>query len=393
MHFVHVPTPGDHYSPATGSAVMTVIHGMTVPHIAAGGFAAVLVSRGTTDGYPPYAAGETREIDLPVALPGAAQKAFDAAMGRICSRRPCHAALYRAVPAALGSQFDGTLLIHNAPAAIPFLRKKLPHAAIALYAHNRLFNTYSPREVRHIINHADAICCVSNFIARDIAARAGEDSSKLKVVLNGVDTAAFAPNRSPSLSHSPSQIPTILFLGRIQPTKGPDLLLKAAAQLPQSLPFKLRIVGSTNFNANDALTPYEQGLRHLAAPLKDKVEFHPFVPREKVAAEYQSADIFVAPSNWDEPFGLTIAEALACGTASILSNRGGIPEVAADAAIYFSPPDITELAEQLRKLLGDQALREAFAAKARARGEFLAWPRRYESLLESLGLPLNHSAV
>jgi glycosyltransferase involved in cell wall biosynthesis len=362
---------------------MTVIHGMTEPHVAAGHRATILVSRGTTDGYPPYAAGETREIDLPITLPGTAQKAFDAAMGRICSRRPCHAGLYKTVPEALGSQFEGTVLLHNAPAAIPLLRKKLPHAAIALYAHNQLFNTYSPREIRHIISHADAILCVSNFIANDIAQRAGEDSPKLRVVLNGVDTTAFSPSQ---ISNLKSQIPTVLFLGRIQPTKGPDLLLKAAAQLPPNLQFKLRIVGSTNFNPNDPLTPYEQELRTLAAPLKDKVEFHPFVPREKVAAEYQNADIFIAPSNWDEPFGLTIAEALACGIPSILSNRGGIAEVAADAALYFTPPNTHQLAQQLQKLLEDQTLRQDLATRARTRAEFLAWPKRYESLLEALSL-------
>ena len=383
MHFVHLPTPGDHYSPATGSAVMTVIHGLTAPHIARGLPATILVSRGTMAGYPPYAEGETREMDLPTTLPSRPQKALDAALGRLCNTRPCNAGLYKRVPGELGTDFDGTLFVHNAPAAIPLLRSKLPNATIVLYAHNQLFNTYSAREIRHVVGHADMVACVSDFIARDIAARAGMQSPKLKTVLNGVDTTRFVPRATASRNAEP----VVLFLGRVLPEKGADLLMKAAAMLhDKASPFRLRIVGSSNFNASDPLTPYEYELRRIAEPFKDRVDFVPFVPRDQVIGQYQQADIFVAPSNWDEPFGLTIAEALACGMPCVLSNRGGIPEVAGDAALYFTPPSAASLAKQLSLVLDDPRLRGALATKARARAQFLAWPNRYQSLLAALNL-------
>ncbi len=378
LHFVHVPTPGDHYSPATGSAVMTVIHGMTVPHVAAGHAATILVSRGTKENYPPYPAGETREIDLPIALPGKVRKIFDAAWGRLFAARPNAAGQYQAVAAALGDSFDGTLFLHNAPAAIPLLRKRLPHACLALYAHNQLFNTYGAREIRRVIDCADAILCVSHFIANDIAIRAGVKSEKLKTILNGVDTGTFTPNPSP-LTSIPSS-PTILFLGRVLPNKGPHLLLQAAAKIAASSPFSIRIIGSTNFNANDPLSAYERYLRELAKPISDRVAFVPFIPRSQIVAQFHQAHIYVVPSDWDDPCPLTVLEGLACGMPMVVSSRGGIPEEAKDAALYFAPPDVDQFATHLASLINDAALRAELSLRARQRAEQLAWPAVYQTL-------------
>jgi glycosyltransferase involved in cell wall biosynthesis len=383
LHLVHVPTPGDHYSAGTGSAVMTVIHGLSLAHAAAGGQSTILGSRGTVEGYPPYAAGETREIDLPARLPSRPRKLVDAALGRTILTRPFAGSLYAGISDALGRQFDGSLLLHNAPAAIPMLRKKLPHALVALYAHNQLFNTYSPREIRNVIHYADLVLCVSDFIARDITSRAGMASPKVKVVPNGVDTDMFspAPPGEGTADGARPAVPTILFLGRILESKGPDLLLKAAAAIAKpERPFKIRIVGSQNFDPAAPLTPYERELRRLADSLKDRIEFHPCVPRRRVPDEYRNCSIFAAPSNWDEPFGLTIAEALSCGVPSIVSDRGGIPEVAGDAALYFSPPDTRQFSQRLVEFLDDPDLRKRYAGKARARALELAWPVQYAKL-------------
>ncbi|HVS70141.1 MAG TPA: glycosyltransferase family 4 protein, partial [Phycisphaerae bacterium] len=271
------------------------------------------------------------------------------------------------------------------PAPIPLLRKKLPHARLVLYAHNQLFNTYTPREIRHILAHADAILCVSNFLAKDLTTRARITSPKIKIVHNAVDTDLFTPAPSP-----PTGIPTILFLGRMLPEKGPDLLLKAAAQIanPQR-PFTLRLVGSQNFNANDPLSPYEQSLRSLAAhpALAGRTEFLPFTPRQKLPDLYHSASLFVVPSNWDEPFGLTVAEALASGLPTIASNRGGIPEAAENAALYFSPPNTDQLAAHLAALLDNPGHRSALAAKSRARALQLSTAAQYAALTKALHLP------
>jgi glycosyltransferase involved in cell wall biosynthesis len=380
-HFVHVPIPGDHYSPATGSAVITVIAELSRIHQRYGGRTTLLVGRRTQEGYPPYEVGQLREIPFPPRLPSRAKKAMDAACGLLFFSRPNAASLYTEIPNALeGSSFDGTLFIHNAPHAIGYLRRKLPNCKLALHAHNQLFNTYSRREIRYILDSCDVLLCCSAFIAEDIDRRAGTRSPKLKSVLNGVNTDTFAPGAAQDCDP-----PVILFIGRILPEKGPDLLLKAAVELARkSRHFKLRIIGSSNFNPKDPLTAYEKGLRKLAEPIGDLVEFRPFVARPLIPDEYRRATIAVIPSNWDEPFGLTLAEALACGLPSVASRRGGLPEVAGDAALYFTPPDYLQLAKHLQNLLQNRELRLEYAQRARTRAMALCWSNRYRDLLAAL---------
>src|SRR5207253_334060 len=109
----------------------------------------------------------------------------------------------------------------------------------------------------------------------------------------------------------------------------------------------VRIVGSSGFSSKSPLSRYERYLRRLASPISDRVEFRPFIERDKVPDDYRQADIFCAPSNWDDPCPLIVAEALASGLPSVVSNRGGIPEIAGDAALYFAPPNVDQLAERL----------------------------------------------
>jgi glycosyltransferase involved in cell wall biosynthesis len=386
LHFVHLPTPGDHYSPATGSAIMTIINGLTRIHQSRGHPTQILVSKGTTVGYPPYPEGELCELDIPPALPSKFGKLMDAGFGRIFHRRPIASRQFSAVAPALTRDFQGTLFVYNAPAPLPALRKRLPKCCLVLYIENQLFNSYAPREIRSIVDASDVLVCCSKFIADDIAVRAGMRSDKIKIVLNGVDTDCFTP--AASLSANLAEPPTILFIGRIVPEKGPDLLLKAAVKIASTSrrPFVLRIVGSSNFNPNDPLTPFERHLRTLAEPIKDRVQFIPSLPRAKIPEQYRAAAIFVAPSVFNEPFGLTVAEALASGLPCILSDRGGIPEVAADAALFFAPPDVETLAGHLNNLLENQPLRQKLSECARRRAEFLSWPNRYQSLLEALDI-------
>ncbi|HVS72516.1 MAG TPA: hypothetical protein VHQ47_14770, partial [Phycisphaerae bacterium] len=115
-HFVHVPTPGDHYSPATGSAIITIIHNLAKAHAAHHLPSSIIVAKGTTTGYPPYPTGNLLEANLPLALPSKPKRLADAALARLLLSRPFSAHLYANLPAVLPHQFDGTLFLHNAPA-------------------------------------------------------------------------------------------------------------------------------------------------------------------------------------------------------------------------------------------------------------------------------------
>jgi glycosyltransferase involved in cell wall biosynthesis len=376
--FIHIPTPGDHYSPATGSATMTVIHELARRHAAAGGETRVIVNAGT---HHDYAVGQCVEVRGP-AYPPDWKRGMDRILSHLGMSRPLSAAIYRPYILAVPEEFAGPLFIHNAPSAIRPARRLRPNATICLWAHNKLFRTYSDREMRDVVAAADRVFCCSRFIADSLIPRLPRDlAGRVRVVHNGVDAEQFHPAATPPGNDSPM----IVFVGRVQPVKGADLLVRAAIKLAaQGISFRLRIVGSQNFSSIDPLSPYERDLREIAKPIATRVEFIPFVNRDEIRLIYQAADLHVVPSNWDEPFGLTVLEGLACGLPSIVSRRGGIPEAAGDAALYFDPPDVDQLADQLGKFLSERRLRQDWSRRARARALEMTWEHSYGQLLTGL---------
>jgi len=370
---VHVPTPGDHYSGASGSAIMTIIYELNRRHSEAGYNSVVIAGEGTRADYP---VGKVARVPY-APLPGKKQKIVDVALGRMGLRRHFISRVYKPTASVFPRDFCGVIVVHNGPAALRGLRMACPQARICLYCNNDLFGTYSKSEAIHVLRDADHIICVSNKLSTLLKAKLGYEDPRVAVVLNGVDTDRFVPPQTPP----PQDVPVILFVGRVIPVKGPDLLIKSITKIANGKrQFKLRIVGSNNFNANDAISPFERELRDLARPVSEYIEFVPFVDRAEVVRQYQAASIFCAPSNWDDPCPLTVVEAMATGLPVVGSTRGGIPEEGADAALYFTPPDIDELAKQLAYLIDNPDARIELGARARRRAEELSWARQYELL-------------
>jgi glycosyltransferase involved in cell wall biosynthesis len=355
---------------------MTIISELARRHAGRGGATRIVVGRGTRQDYP---VGDTVEVRFPP-LPTRREKGIDAALGRAGGPRPFARRLYRPALTALEPRFDGPVFVHNNPAPLPLLARRRPNAQVCLYANNVLFRTYGRREARRVVAAADRVICVSHFIANDLARRLGHSGDNLRVVHNGVDVDRFRPREG----GLPPGDPVVLFVGRVVPEKGVHLLLRAAARVAGRRRFKVRIVGSSGFSATDPLTPYEQELRRLAEPLGDAVEFRPFVDRARVLDEYGEASIFCVPSDWDDPCPLTVGEGLACGLPMIVSRRGGIPEFAGDAALYFDPPDTGAFEEALAHLIDDEQARAEWGRRARARALDVSWERQYLTLQDAL---------
>lgn len=364
---VHVLTPGDHFSPRTGSAIPTVVDGLCAA-LPPGSTPRprVVVADGTyPDRYP-----SADPVGYPLATARPADRYLDALAGRLGLPRPGVRRTLRPTVADQDAWPAGVVLAHNAPQLVPLVHER--HAAV-LYAHNLLLRTYSPREADRVLGRAAAVVCVSGALAEQTAEHLPAAlRDRLRVVPNGVDTTRFSPRADPERGERLR----VVFVGRMIRDKGADVLLDAVARLGRD-DVEVTVVGSQNFDAAAAPSPYEREVAAKAAALGDRVRLLPFRPRAEVAEVYRAADVVVVPSRWAEPFALTVMEGMASGVPVVASAAGGIPEVVGDAGVLVRPDDPAELAAALEALADDEALRRTVgrACRAWAQAHDWAWSR------------------
>ncbi|WP_028707953.1 glycosyltransferase family 4 protein [Propionicicella superfundia] len=380
----HVITPGDHYSPRTGSAIPTVVHGLSTGAAIAG----------DADRYPPHIVLQddtfrpryesARPVEYAgVPAPNARERYTDAALGLLGVPRSGNVRYYTPVAQRLAAEPAGIVLAHNAT-IMPWLLRDSDHA-VMLYAHNDLLRSYSRREATRVVGGAERLICVSESLAaqhRDHLPASLHD--RIRVVGNGVDADHFHP----AATREPGPL-RVLFIGRVLPIKGPDILLTAAGMVERD-DIEYTIVGSSTFARDAPLSDYEKELRALAEQAHGTVTFQPFVPRPDLPAVLQRADILVLPSRWPDPCPLTVGESMATGLPIVAARMGGIPESLGDAGILFDPEQPAELAAAIERLAADEEHRHALGAAARARALAHDWTwswRRLAAVLDEIDVP------
>ena len=158
-----------------------------------------------------------------------------------------------------------------------------------------------------------------------------------------------------------SEEPTAVFAGRLVREKGADVLLRAFAKVSSKVPkAKLIIAGDGAERKN---------LEALAAKLNlmHNVRFIGYLSQKEMDNALKGAWVQVVPSLWDEPFGIVAIEAMARGTAVIVSNSGGLSEIVEDGADGFlvPPGDAEALSEKLTALLTDKRLAACMSTAAK----------------------------
>ena len=329
---IHLITPGDHYSPSTGSAIPTVVHGLSGSRATGTPVPSVLVARGT---YPDrYASARVIEYEQAPPWPFervAPRRIVDAGLAVFGMPRWVVRRTFRPALADQGSWSPSFVLCHNAPQAIPLVDRRR-HVPV-LYAHNNLLRSYSRAESARVLRHARLIVCVSQSLADETKENLPTSMhARVVVVHNGVDTAAF---HRASGRDDDGRL-QVAFVGRMLREKGAGIVVEAFRRLDRD-DLRLRIVGSHGFDSGAALSDFEVEIRKAAEPLGDRVEFTPFVPRDQVARILGESDIVVVPSTWREPFALTALEGMAAGAAVVASDIGGIPETVRGAGILVPP--------------------------------------------------------
>lgn len=156
------------------------------------------------------------------------------------------------------------------------------------------------------------------------------------VVSPGVDLYTFTPGQGRSSAREfiglPNDALVVSFVGRIQPHKGPEVLIRATSELVKHSPLlRHKLIVNIIGGASGANTEEVDRLKELATwlAIDDVVRFAPPVPRADLAQWYRAADLVVVPS-YSESFGLVALEAQACGTPVVATAVGGLRTAVAD---------------------------------------------------------------
>ena len=228
------------------------------------------------------------------------------------------------------------------------------------------------------VQRARAVIAVSESTKQDLIRCYGVHPDKVTVVHE-----AAAPHFRPALPEAIAAVRTryglpegfILTVGTIEPRKNLSRLLDALQRLRQKGDdARLVMVGSKGWL-------YEGFFRRLEElQLGDAVLLPGYVPDADLPAVYSAATLCVLPSLY-EGFGLSVLEAMACGTAVVCSRASSLPEVSGDAARYFDPTDVDEMAEAIETVWHDEALRAEMGRRGLAQAARFSWARAAEETM------------
>jgi D-inositol-3-phosphate glycosyltransferase len=250
---------------------------------------------------------------------------------------------------------------------------------------------------RKIIQSADYLVAATPGERIQLMWLYGADMRKLRVIPPGVDVQHFCPmprSEAKEIVGIPENNRMLLFVGRLEPLKGVDTLLKAIAIVKQGMGSAvdnlcLSIIGGDGED-NDPETTRLKELRETLN-LGEFVTFHGSKSQETLLYYYAAAEAVIMPSHY-ESFGMVALEAMACGTPVIASEVGGLAYLIQDGVTGFHVPDRDpeELAGKITLLLENTDLRREMSTAAVQNAQRYAWPRVASQIVQlyqhSIGL-------
>ncbi|MBF0408000.1 MAG: glycosyltransferase family 4 protein [Candidatus Riflebacteria bacterium] len=200
--------------------------------------------------------------------------------------------------------------------------------------------------------------CISATLKNNLL-RQGLKIPDSKVIFQGIPVENFPCKENSGEIHSPLKL---LYAGQLHEYKGVHVLLEAAAKLVKIRQLKLNIT-----IAGDGPAEYKSTLNKLAKDCACPVEFCGRLPHSELPALYRNNDIFIFPSLWQEPFGLTHLEAMASGTPVVSTNDGGHGEFLKnhENSLIFEKGNSDQLADCIFELVSNDTLRSEIIKTAR----------------------------
>jgi glycosyltransferase involved in cell wall biosynthesis len=243
--------------------------------------------------------------------------------------------------------------------------KRFPETAGRLNIGVKLLVPLAARRSRRVVT-------VSQSSKDDIVAFLGVTPERVDVIPNGPGLAQAADPPSPAelrKRYSLGEAPIVLTVAAKRPHKNLGRLIEAVIRLDANA-----VLAVPGFE-----TQFEAGLRRQA---DERVRFLGWLDDRTLDGLYRAATCVVLPS-LAEGFGLPVLEAMIRGVPVACSQGSALPEVAGDAALYFDPLDTGQIADAVRKLLGDGGLRERLREAGLERARGFSWEAAARATLES----------
>ena len=240
-----------------------------------------------------------------------------------------------------------------------------------------------------VVAVADRLVANTEAEASQLIELYGASPERVAVVSPGVDLDVFTPGdqqTSRAILGVPATARLLLFVGRIQPLKAPDVLLHAVARMLQQAPsLRENLVVAVVGGPSGSGLAHPEHLDKLASALgiRDVVRFAPPTRQEELAHWYRAADVTVVPS-YNESFGLVAVESQACGTPVVAAAVGGLRTAVADqlSGLLVDGHNPSDYADVLTRMLHDSSERNRLAKGALVHARQFGWEQTTADTLD-----------
>jgi D-inositol-3-phosphate glycosyltransferase len=241
-----------------------------------------------------------------------------------------------------------------------------------------------------VVEAADVLIANTDTEAKQLINLYDACASRVEVIHPGVDLEVFRPRDRADVRRRlglPAEASVLLFAGRIQPLKAPDVLLRAVAVLVERDPgLRSQLVVPIVGGPSGSGLEHPESLAQLASALRldDVVRFVPPVAQDELAAWYSAADLVAVPS-YNESFGLVAVEAQAAGTPVVAAAVGGLTTAVDDgrSGLLVDSHRPADWADALERLVRDPELREQLSRGAVRQAAQFSWDLTAEKTLET----------
>jgi D-inositol-3-phosphate glycosyltransferase len=239
---------------------------------------------------------------------------------------------------------------------------------------------------REVVAAADRLVANTAAEAEQLVSLYGALPSRVHTVPPGVDLSLFTPGDKRAARQRLGLAPdafVVMFAGRVQPLKGPDIVLRAAALLRDQIGDRLSVLFVGGPSGTEVGAPGRLGALATSLGIADRVRFEPPCPHAELAGWYRAASVVLVPS-YSESFGLVAAEAQASGTPAVAASVGGLRTTVRDgeSGILVHGHDPVAYATVLASLAANPDRLAALGEGAVRHASRFGWDATADGLIE-----------